>query len=67
MTITTNHTVDVHHQHAVTNDRDPDHEVSERAKGPRRFPVAHKARIVSEYETLPSLPRLCNRCLQHPG
>jgi transposase-like protein len=31
---------------------DPDPEVSERAKGPRRFSAAYKARILAEYDTL---------------
>src|ERR1700678_1984282 len=31
---------------------DPDPEVPERARGPRRFPAAYKARILAEYETL---------------
>ena len=31
---------------------DPDPEVSERARGPRRFPAAYKARILAEYELL---------------
>lgn len=52
MTITTNHTVDARHHGAVTNDTDPDPEVPERAKGPRRFPASYKARILTEYETL---------------
>jgi transposase-like protein len=52
MTITTNRTVDARHDGAVTNDADPDPEVPERARGPRRFPVTYKARILAEYETL---------------
>ena len=52
MTITTNHAAQTRHDVAVTNDTDPDPEVSERAKGPRRFPASYKARILAEYETL---------------
>lgn len=52
MTITTNRTVDARHDGAVTNDTDPDPEVPERARGPRRFPAAYKARILAEYENL---------------
>ena len=55
MTITTNHTVDARHHGAVTNDTDPDPEVPERAKGPRRFPASYEARILTEYETLAKL------------
>ena len=50
MTITTNDAVDTRHHGAVTNDTDP--EVPERARGPRRFPAAYKARVLAEYETL---------------
>ena len=32
---------------------DADPEVPERAKGPRRFPAAYKAKILAEYESLP--------------
>ncbi len=52
MAITSNHPVDARHDDAVTNDTDPDPEVPERARGPRRFPAAYKARILAEYETL---------------
>lgn len=31
---------------------DPDPEVAERAKGPRRYQAAYKARILAEYESL---------------
>ena len=51
MTITTNHT-GTRHDAVVTNDTDPDPEVPERARGPRRFPASYKARILAEYETL---------------
>ena len=52
MTIRTNHTADARHDGEVTNDTDPDPEVPERARGPRRFPAPYKARILAEYETL---------------
>ena len=52
MTITTNRTVESRHDAGVTNDTDPDPQVPERARGPRRFPAAYKARILAEYETL---------------
>ena len=52
MTITTNLNVDARHDGEVTNDTQPDPEVPERARGPRRFPAAYKARILAEYETL---------------
>jgi transposase len=52
MTITTNHAVEARHHGGVTNDTDPDPEVPERARGPRRFPADYKARILAEYEPL---------------
>ena len=52
MTITTNRAAETRHDGAVTNETDPDPEVPERAKGPRRFPASYKARILAEYETL---------------
>ena len=52
MTITTNHAVEARHHGGVTNDTDPDPEVPERARGPRRFPAAYKAKILAEYEPL---------------
>ena len=52
MTITNNHSARARHDGAVTNDTEPDPEVPERARGPRRFPAAYKARILAEYETL---------------
>jgi transposase len=41
-----------HHAGAMGETTDPDPEVPERARGPRRFPAAYKARILTEYETL---------------
>ena len=52
MTITTNHAAAARHHGGVTNDTDPDPEVPERARGPRRFPADYKARILAEYEPL---------------
>jgi transposase len=52
MTITTNHPVDARHHGDVANDTDPNPEVPERARGPRRFPAPYKARILAEYEPL---------------
>ena len=37
------------------SDREP--EVSERARGPRRFSAAYKAQILAEYEALPRLDK----------
>ena len=36
----------------VNNNTDPDPEVPERARGPRRYPAKYKARILDEYEGL---------------
>jgi transposase len=52
MTTTTNHAVDTRHDGAVTNHTDPDPEVPERARPPRRFSGEYKASILSEYEHL---------------
>ncbi len=53
MTTTTNHSYDErHHTGTMEHTFDSDPEVPERAKGPRRFPAAYKARILEEYETL---------------
>ena len=52
MTITTHHAVEARHDGAVTNHTDPDPEVPERARPPRRFSAEYKARILSEYEQL---------------
>ena len=52
MTTTIDHSDDTR-QHAggMDDTTDPDPEVPERARGPRRFPAAYKARILAEYET----------------
>ncbi len=53
MTTTINHSDDTrHHAGGMDDTTDPDPEVPERAKGPRRFPAVYKARILAEYETL---------------
>ena len=52
MTTTINHSDDTRHHAGGMDTTDPDPEVPERAKGPRRFPAAYKARILAEYETL---------------
>ena len=52
MTITTNHTVDARHDHVVTKHSEPDPEVPERARPPRRFSADYKTRILAEYEHL---------------
>ena len=52
MTITTNHTVDARHDHVVTKHSEPDPEVPERARPPRRFSAGYKTRILAEYEHL---------------
>ena len=52
MTTTINHSDDARlHAGAMDNTTDPDPEVPERAKGPRRFPAAYKARFLAEYDT----------------
>jgi transposase len=53
MTTTINHSDDTrHHAGGMDDITDPDPEVPERARGPRRFPAAYKARILAEYEGL---------------
>jgi transposase len=53
MTITIDHLDDTrHHAGAMDDTADPDPEVPERARGPRRFPAAYKARILAEYDRL---------------
>jgi len=37
---------------AMTDTTDPDPEVPERARGPRRYSAKYKARVLAEYETL---------------
>ena len=52
MTVTTNHLVDARHDGGVHDHHDPDPEVPEKARGPRRYPASYKARILAEYEPL---------------
>jgi hypothetical protein len=53
MTTTINQSGDTrHHAGGMDDTTDPDPEVPERARGPRRFPAAYKARILAEYEGL---------------
>jgi transposase len=53
MTTTINHSGDTRLQTGAMDDTtDPDPEVRERARGPRRFPAAYKAKILAEYDTL---------------
>ena len=51
MTTTINHSDETRH-HGAMHDTDPDPEVPEKARGPRRYPAAYKARILAEYEGL---------------
>ena len=52
MTTMTNHSAGTRHHAGMDDTTDPDPEVPERARGPRRFPAAYKARILAEYEGL---------------
>lgn len=53
MTTTTDHSLDAHAQAGAMNDvADPDPEVPERARGPRRYSAKYKAQILEEYEGL---------------
>ena len=53
MTTTTDHSLDAHAQAGAMNDvTDPDPEVPERARGPRRYSAKYKAQILVEYEGL---------------
>ena len=53
MTTTINQLDDLRlHAGAMEYTNDPDPEVPERARGPRRFPAAYKAKILAEYDTL---------------
>ena len=49
MTTTTEHALD---GRAASDMTEPDPEVPERARGPRRYSAAYKARILEEYERL---------------
>ena len=53
MTMTNDHWLDAHAQAGAVNDvTDPDPEVPERARGPRRYSAKYKAQILEEYEGL---------------
>ena len=53
MTTTTDDSVKAHAQAGAMGDAtDPDPEVPERARGPRRYSATYKARILEEYERL---------------
>ena len=53
MTTTTNHSFEASADRGAMDDTiDPDPEVSERARGPRRYSPRYKARILEEYERL---------------
>jgi len=53
VTTTTNHSVNAHAQaDAMGGSTDPDPEVLERARGPRRYSAKYKAQILEEYERL---------------
>ena len=53
MTTTINHPEATRLQTGAMDDTtDPDPEVPERARGPRRFPADYKAKILAEYDTL---------------
>jgi transposase len=53
VTTTSNHSLDAHAQGGAVGDTtDPDPEVPERARGPRRYSARYKAQILEEYERL---------------
>ena len=53
MTTTSNHSLDGHAPTGAMDDAaDPDPEVPERARGPRRYSAGYKAQILEEYEGL---------------
>jgi transposase len=53
VTTTTDHSLDGRAQSGATNDMtEPDPEVPERARGPRRYSARYKAQILEEYEGL---------------
>ena len=53
MTTTTEHSLDGRAQAGAASDMtEPDLEVPERARGPRRYSASYKARILEEYERL---------------
>jgi transposase-like protein len=53
VTTTTDHSLDARAQSGATDDMtEPDSEVPERARGPRRYSARYKAQILEEYEGL---------------
>ena len=53
MTTTSNHSLNAHAQTGAMDDTsDPDPEVPERARGPRRYSAKYKVQILEEYEGL---------------
>lgn len=52
MTTTRNPLDELAQTGAMDNSTDPDPEVAERARGPRRYSASYKARILEEYERL---------------
>jgi transposase len=53
VTTTSNHSLNAHAQTGAMGDTtDPDPEVPERARGPRRYSAKYKAQILEEYERL---------------
>jgi hypothetical protein len=53
VTTTTDRSVGARGQSGATNDlTEPDPEVPERARGPRRYSASYKAQILEEYERL---------------
>jgi transposase len=53
VTTTTEHSLDARAQSGATHDMtEPDPEVPERARGPRRYSARYKAQILEEYESL---------------
>jgi transposase len=53
VTVTSDHSLNAHAPTGAMNDAaDPDPEVPERARGPRRYSAKYKAQILEEYEGL---------------
>jgi transposase len=52
VTTTTEHSLDARAQSGATDMTEPDPEVPERARGPRRYSASYKVRILAEYERL---------------
>ena len=52
MTTLVHHSVDERAHAGAVNTTDPDPEVPEKARGPRRFSASYKARILADYEAL---------------